>query len=128
MKSVSIVFIEVKKSLSSGIARLDVIAQVLAESAGMCRFHFVTTSDLMTLLIILACDYANSKGQHWVPILAIVCDGEKFEFLVYDSVIKSVYSSGVVTGVVDQKKKSHLLVPTLKESKVMDNLPPTFRC
>ena len=50
---------------------------------------------LTTLLIILACDYLNSKREHWVPVLAILCDGEKFEFLVYDSVIKSVYSSRV---------------------------------
>jgi hypothetical protein len=38
--SVSIVFIEVKKSLVTGKGRLDVIAQVLAESAGMSDFPF----------------------------------------------------------------------------------------
>jgi len=40
-----------------------------------------------------------------VPILAILCDGEKFEFLVYDSVIKAVYSSRMTNGVFDIKKK-----------------------
>ena len=35
MNSVSIVFIEVKKAYTMGRARLDVIAQILAESAGM---------------------------------------------------------------------------------------------
>jgi hypothetical protein len=96
LSSVSIVFIEVKKTYISGDGRLDIIAQVLAECA--------------------ACDYANSKRRHWVPILAILCDGEKFEFLVYDSGIKSVYSSGMVTGVVDMKGKSQRFLATLKET------------
>ena len=38
MNSVSIVFIEVKKSYVLGDGRLDAIAQVLAESAGMLDF------------------------------------------------------------------------------------------
>jgi hypothetical protein len=79
----------------------------------------------MTLLIILACDYANSKYQHWVPILAILCDGANFEFLVYDSGIKSIYSSGAVTGVLDVRKEPELLIPSLKRSKVTNN-PPSF--
>jgi hypothetical protein len=78
----------------------------------------------MTLLIILACDYANSKYQHWVPILAILCDGERFEFLVYDSGIKSIYASGAVIGVSDVRNEPGLLIPSLKRSKVIDNLPP----
>ena len=77
VNSVSIVFIEVKKALVIGKGKLNVVAQILAECA--------------------TCDYANSKIQHWVPILAILCDGEKFEFLAYDSGIKSVYSSNIVT-------------------------------
>ena len=77
----------------------------------------------MTLLIILACDYVNSKRQHWVPILAILCDGEKFEFLVYDSVIKSVYSSRMATGVLDLPDNNELLAPSLKRGKVTNNLP-----
>jgi len=77
----------------------------------------------MTLLIILACDYANSKRQHWVPILAILCDGEKFEFLVYDSGVKSIYTSGVVPGVSDFMNRPELLLPSLKMSKVTNNLP-----
>jgi len=77
----------------------------------------------MTLLIILACDYLNSKLQHWVPVLAILCDGEKFEFLVYDSGIKSIYSSGMATGVSDIRNEPDLLVPSLKKSKVANNLP-----
>ena len=78
----------------------------------------------MTLLIILACDYANSKDEHWVPILAILCDGEKFEFLVYDSGIKSVYASGGVIGVLDVRNSPELFIPSLKRSKVTNNLPP----
>ena len=35
MSSISIVFIEVKKTYTLGSGRLDVIAQILAESAGM---------------------------------------------------------------------------------------------
>jgi hypothetical protein len=77
----------------------------------------------MTLLIILACDYLNSKREHWVPILAILCDGEKFEFLVYDSGVKSVYSSDMVTGVLDLADRPKLLAPSLKMGKVANNLP-----
>jgi hypothetical protein len=94
--SVSIVFLGIKKNFILGDGRLDVIAQVLAECA--------------------ACDYANSKSQHWVPILAILCDGEKFEFLVYDSGTKSVYSSDVITGVVDMKTKPSLFLSSAKET------------
>ena len=35
MNSISIVFIEVKKAEAMGSGRLDVVAQILAESAGM---------------------------------------------------------------------------------------------
>jgi hypothetical protein len=47
MNSVSIVFIEVKKTYVFGKGRLDVIAQVLAECAGMSDFppFLVTASD-----------------------------------------------------------------------------------
>jgi hypothetical protein len=63
MNSISIVFIEVEMFLFvGGKQRLDVLEQVLAECA--------------------ACDYANSKAKHWVPILAILCDGLSFEFVV----------------------------------------------
>jgi hypothetical protein len=55
------------------------IAQVLAECA--------------------ACDYANLKDHPGVPILGILWDGESFDFFVYDSGSKSVYSSGNVTEV-----------------------------
>ena len=72
----------------------------------------------MTLLTISACDYANSKHQDWVPILAILCDGEKFEFLVYDSGIKSIYASGRVAGVSDIRNEPELLIVSLKKSKV----------
>ena len=77
---------------------------------------------LTTLLIILACDYLNSKREHWVPVLAILCDGEKFEFLVYDSVVKSVYASRVVTGVFDLSDRTELVAPSLKIGKVTNNL------
>jgi hypothetical protein len=78
---------------------------------------------LTTLLITLACDYVNSIDQHWVPILAILCDGEKFEFLVYDSVVKSVYSSEMATAVLDLPDMPWLLIPSLKRGKVTNNLP-----
>jgi hypothetical protein len=52
-----------------------------------------------------------------VPILAILCDGWSFQFLVYDSGGKSVYSSGAVTGLVDRANKPQLFVLSVKESK-----------
>jgi len=94
--SVTIVFLEIKKNYILDDGRLDVIAQVLAECA--------------------ACDYANSKSLYWVPILAVLCDGEKFEFLVYDSGTKSVYSSEVITGIVDMKTKPDLFLSSVKET------------
>jgi hypothetical protein len=96
VSSISIVFIEVKKNLVVGKGKLDIIGQVLAECA--------------------ACDYANSKIQHWVPILAILCDGERFEFMVYDSGSKHIYSSGVVTGLVDRVGKPQLFALSIKET------------
>jgi hypothetical protein len=69
------------------------------------------------MCMIVACDYINSKAQHWVPILAILCDGWSFQFLVYDSGSKSVYSSGTVTGLVDRANKPQLFVLSVKESK-----------
>ena len=119
MNSISIVFIEVKKEYTMGSGRLDVIAQILAESAGMSFPPPSLCCNFMTPLIILACDYANSKRQHWMPILAILCDGERFEFLVYDSGIKSIYASGRVTGVLDMRNNPELLVPSLKQSKLI---------
>ena len=85
---------------------------------------FIIASDLIILRIILASDYVNSKVQHWVPVLTIVCDGENFEFLVLDSSIKSVYLTGAITGTVDRRRWPERLVPTLKESKVANHLPP----
>jgi hypothetical protein len=35
MNSISIIFIEVKKTYAMGSGRLDIVAQILAESAGM---------------------------------------------------------------------------------------------
>jgi len=96
MDSVSIVFIEVKKLLVSGTGKLDIIAQVLAESS--------------------VCNYVNLKVRHWVPILLILCDGYDFEFLVYDSGIKSVYSSGFVTGLWDKVGQPKRFLESLKET------------
>src|ERR1700722_9206121 len=55
MNSVSIVFIEVKKTYVMGNGRLDVIAQVLAECAGMSDFSlfWLQLQILTTLLISL---------------------------------------------------------------------------
>jgi len=121
MNSISIVFIEVKKTYTIGKARLDVIAQVLAESAGISSLFFFSLLFpwlwLRVLMTLLACDYANSKLQHWVPILAILCDGEKFEFLVYDSGLKSVYSSGKVAGVFEDDDNPDSFATSLKKSK-----------
>ncbi|OJD11012.1 hypothetical protein AJ78_08130 [Emergomyces pasteurianus Ep9510] len=82
LKSVSIVFIEVKRELATGKHRMDMTAQVLAGCS--------------------ACDYANAKVGLWVPILAVLCDGYGFEFFVYDSADKSVYSSGITAGIYPQ--------------------------
>ncbi|KAJ5515633.1 hypothetical protein N7527_007193 [Penicillium freii] len=64
------------------------IAQVLAECA--------------------ACDYANLKEGHWVPVLAILCDGSNFEFLVYDSADKAICSSGRTSGIVAPERGDHV--------------------
>jgi hypothetical protein len=49
-------------------------------------------------------DYANRKEGHWVPILAILCDGNTFEFFVYDSGDKLVYSSGRIPGITSAEQ------------------------
>jgi hypothetical protein len=74
--------------------------------------------DLSNAAHYVACDYANYKSHHWVLILAILCDGEKFEFLVYDSGTRSVYISGMTKGVIDVRGKPELFVSMLKQSKV----------
>ncbi|KAL1965980.1 hypothetical protein VTN77DRAFT_4920 [Rasamsonia byssochlamydoides] len=84
--AISIVFIEVKKILTTGKHALDTKGQVLAECA--------------------ACDYANYKDGHWVPILAILCDGNNFEYFVYDSGDKRIYTSGRVTGIISDEQQS----------------------
>ncbi|KAG2347899.1 hypothetical protein BDR05DRAFT_944885 [Suillus weaverae] len=59
--AVATVFIEIKKRIGdTGITRLDAIAQVIAE----CD----------------ACDWVNAQSDFCVPIHAILCDGELFEF------------------------------------------------
>jgi hypothetical protein len=60
MRSVSIIFIEVKKVYAVGKDKLNMVAQVLAER--------------------VVCDYVNSKDHHWVPILGILCDRESSTF------------------------------------------------
>jgi hypothetical protein len=86
MDSVSIVFIEVKKAQILGKGRLDVVAQVLAESIGTLDFILLQLLVLTMLPIILACDYANSKSLQWVPILAILYDGRLFEYDVTNNI------------------------------------------
>jgi hypothetical protein len=51
-----------------------------------------------------------------VPILAILCDGVCFEFIVYDSGSKHVYSSDVITGLVDRLGKPQLFALSIKET------------
>ena len=75
-----------------------------------------------------ACDYANPKVQHWVPVLAILCNEDRFEFLVYESSSKCVYSSGIVAGLVDRTDLPHLFLLSIKSTKkssdyfIMDNV------
>jgi hypothetical protein len=52
MKTVSIVFIEVKKELVSGMGRIDVIVQALAESIGVSDIILLQLPILIILLII----------------------------------------------------------------------------
>ena len=75
---------------------------------------FTAGSELHNSGYNVAYDYANSKVQHRVLILAILCDGKEFDFLVYGSGIKSVYSLGTVTGLVDRAGGSNLSPPSLK--------------
>jgi hypothetical protein len=51
-----------------------------------------------------------------VPILAILCDGVSFEFIAYDSGSKHVYSSDVITGLVDRVGKPQLFALSIKET------------
>jgi hypothetical protein len=85
---------EVKKVLAVGKSGLDIKGQVLTECA--------------------ACDYANLKGSHWVPILSVLCDGTNFEFFVYDSGDRPIHSSGRIPGIVFNERgdKLDLLVST----------------
>jgi hypothetical protein len=71
----------------------------------------------------VACDYANSKSGHWVPLLAILCDGNNFEYFVYDSVDKLVYTSGRVTGIIsdDQESQSVFLLSVEKNKLFPDH-------
>ncbi|KAN0067920.1 hypothetical protein V8E54_013848 [Elaphomyces granulatus] len=83
-ESATVVFIEVKKALFVNSDEIDIKAQVLAECS--------------------ACDYSNANAEHWTPILAILCDGEKFFFMVYDSGDRAIYQSqNVITGLVDRE-------------------------
>src|SRR5436305_1723821 len=94
LDSVSIVFfIGVTKSSVSGHGKLDIMAQVLAECA--------------------ACNYANIQSQQWVPILAILCDGEKFDF---HGVRKIHLLVRIHTGLVGKAGKSGLFLLSLKET------------
>ena len=65
-----------------------------------------------------ACDYANLNVSHWVPILAVLCDGNNFEYLVYDSGDRLIYSSGRKVGIQsDELGDKTLLLASLKWSK-----------
>ncbi|KAN0070542.1 hypothetical protein V8E54_011411 [Elaphomyces granulatus] len=99
--SVSTVFMEVKEILTLSKSGLDIKGQVLAECA--------------------ACDYANLKGGHWVPILAILCDGDNFEFFVYDSADRLIYSSGRIPGIIFNERgdKLDLLISTKRTTEYL---------
>lgn len=78
--------------------------------------HFVSIIRVHLYNNCIACDYANYKDGHWVPILAILCDGNNFEYFVYDSGNKRVYTSGRVTGIIsdEQESTAEFLYPTKK--------------
>ncbi|KAL4779198.1 hypothetical protein BJX76DRAFT_98620 [Aspergillus varians] len=96
--SISIVFIEVKRELSTGKARLDVIGQVLAECA--------------------ACDFANQKEGHCAPILAVLCDGANFEIFVMDSADKVIFTSDWREGLlIGAESKSRFLMSVKKTTE-----------
>lgn len=46
----------------------------------------------------IACDYGNSSSGLWAPILAILSNGEDFEFFGYDSSTRSFALSGSIKG------------------------------
>lgn len=116
VKSISIIFIEVKKNFALGKNLLDTKAQVLAECAGMSSN--LVHEYMYSLMFLIACDYANLKAGHWVPILAILCDGNNFEYLVYDSSDKLVYTSGCIPGVTSKQKQNEMdLLFTVKQSE-----------
>jgi hypothetical protein len=75
----------------------------------VCRYvNAVLLLYIYVTYILAACDYANLKRGYWVPILAILCDGNNFEFFVYDSADKAVYSSDWKVGIVSEPQGSQL--------------------
>jgi hypothetical protein len=69
---------------------------------------------------ILACDYTNSKFQHWASTLAILCDRERFDFLAYDSGCRHISSSEMTAGVLDvNANEPNLFVTSLKKKVLL---------
>lgn len=56
-----------------------------------------------------------------MPILAILCDGTNFEFLVLDSVEQRAYSSGPIAN--EHSDKSKLLVSAKRSKYSMPSHP-----
>ncbi|KAG2076542.1 hypothetical protein BDR04DRAFT_1068035 [Suillus decipiens] len=81
--AVAMVFIEIKKKIGdTGTGRLDAIAQVIAE----CD----------------VCDWVNTQSDFNVPIYAILCDGEIFEFYQFISQASSPHMFSRGTYISDQ--------------------------
>lgn len=60
--SAVVLFIEVKRDLLGGKARVDQITQVLAEADGESRPQYMVTG---FLIYWAACDYCNSSSGLW---------------------------------------------------------------
>jgi hypothetical protein len=83
----------------------------------MLRYADPLSLTIQFLIYIIACDYTNSKYGLWVPVLAILCDREKFKFFVYDSAERAVYSSGIRTGIIERENKTELFLLSIKGGK-----------
>ncbi|KAJ5956011.1 hypothetical protein N7501_010290 [Penicillium viridicatum] len=75
---------------------------------GLSMVRLKGALELGVLAERVVCDYANLKEGDWVPVLAILCDGRNFEFLVYNSADKAIYSSGRTPGIVAAQRGEHV--------------------
>ncbi|KAL4906150.1 hypothetical protein BDW74DRAFT_139189 [Aspergillus multicolor] len=93
---VNVVYIQVKRELCSGKARLDVVAQILAECA--------------------ACDFVSRQTGAWTPVLALLCNVNYFNLFVLDSADGAAYCSGWKPGIPTSLRNKDAFFVLLKQT------------